>query len=120
MTDLKECALACASMMTFHNGTDSCVLDFRKISMWTDFFVISTVTSNSHLGAMARHTEEFMAQYDLYPMHKPGLSDDDSWCLLDYGNIIVHIMTKSARDFYELEKLWFEAEISEVKTPAPL
>ncbi len=117
-TDLKESAMACANMLTLHNAMGTCVLDFRKMSMWTDFFIICSATSNTHMKGLARHTDEFMAQKDLSLLRKPGFSDDENWCLMDYGDIVVHIMTQEAREFYELEKLWFEAEKSEIKLQA--
>jgi ribosome-associated protein len=90
-----------------HNGKDVVVLDLRKLNTWTDFFIIATVTSQTHVQGLLRHIREFAREKDLEILHRPGKAGPDTeWNLVDMGNIIVHLMSERARAFYELERLW--------------
>ena len=108
-----------------HNGAEVVVLDMRPLNFWTDFFVIATVTSNTHLQGLERHIRDFVRKEGLEILHrsrKPekivelhpldrnsGELRSDEWCLLDLGDIVVHLMTAQTRSFYELERLWSAA-----------
>ncbi len=116
--DSKEAAFGCAGALAGHNGTDTVVIDLRRMSTWTDFFVVTTCTSSTHLRALARHAEDYLGPHGYSTLRKPRPSDDESWCLLDFGDLVVHVMTGEARAFYELESLWFEAEKTSVAAPS--
>jgi ribosome-associated protein len=90
-----------------HNGKDVVVLDLRKLNIWTDFFIIATVTSHTHVQGLLRHIGEFAGEKDLEILRRPRKSGpDNEWNLVDMGNIVVHLMSERARSFYELERLW--------------
>jgi len=115
--ELEQAVLGCAGMLAAHNGGDTVVLDFRKLSTWTDFFIVTSATSSTHLKGLARQVEEYLAPLGFVPLRRPRLADDEQWCLIDFGDCIVHIMAAEARTFYELEKLWFQAEVTQVTPP---
>lgn len=115
--DVKDAAFGCAAALAEHNGGETVVLDLRRLSAWTDFFVIASATSSTHLRALSRHAEERLGQLGYAPLRRPRLSEDETWCLLDCGDIVVHVMTAEARAFYEIERLWFEAERSDIAPP---
>ena len=95
-----------------HNGGEVMVLDMRSLNFWTDFFVIATVTSNAHLQGLERHVKDFVAENELEILHRSRKPDtDDEWCLLDLGNIVIHLMTAKVRSFFELERLWSAAPL---------
>jgi ribosome-associated protein len=101
-------ARALGVLLYEHKGTDVIVLDLREMNAWTDFFVISTVSSNAHLDGLERHIKEFcheQAVEILRKSRKPATQDDE-WRLLDMGAIVVHLMSAKARSFYELERLY--------------
>ena len=115
--DGKTLALELAALLEDHKSTDVTVLDFRAASMWTDFFVIGTVTSSAHTGGLKRRIKEFAAEHCIVmPRKTPARlpktfpADGVEWDLTDMGNIVVHLMSKEARDFYDLERLWSAAE----------
>lgn len=108
--DLKQEVLACARVLSEHNGGETLVMDLRTLSTWTDFFVITSATSSTHLRGLLRHLEDHLAERGLAPLRRPRLAEDEEWCLLDMGDFVVHIMSVPARTFYELEKLWYGAE----------
>lgn len=111
--------MACARVLADHNGQDTLVLDLTELSLWTDFFVVTTATSSTHLAGLVRHLTEHLVEQGLEPSRKPRLADDEEWCLVDVGWFVVHVMSVRARTFYELEKLWFQAKAVAVAPSAP-
>ena len=92
-----------------HKGAEVIVLDIRDMNAWTDFFVIATVSSNTHMEGLDRHIKEFIRDRGLELIRRsprPGASRDDEWRILDMGTIVVHLMSGRARSFYELERLY--------------
>jgi ribosome-associated protein len=102
-------ALALAKVLADHSGTDVVVLDVAAQAGWTDCFVIATATSSAHLRGLARFVDEELAKLGLARLNRSSFSEDDEWLLIDLGIVVVHVMTEHARDFYELEKLWFQS-----------
>lgn len=91
-------------------------IDLRSLeNAVCDFFVICSGTSNTHVGALSKAAEE-EARKTLgeKPWHSEGFGNAE-WILLDYVNIVVHIFQEEARDFYNLEGLWADAVITEIK-----
>lgn len=117
-TDKKSTALEAAKILSSHNGQETIILDLRHLSVWTDFFLVTTATSSTHLRGLMRSILEESRGMQLETYRKPSLSEDDEWCLIDFGWLVVHIMSKGAREFYELEKLWFQAEKLEIDLPS--
>ncbi|MDR1443529.1 MAG: ribosome silencing factor [Treponema sp.] len=108
----RDAALALGALLQDHRALDVAVLDLRECNSWTDFFVIATVTSLSHLEGLERHIKEFCREQDLEILrHSPRSSHaaEDDWRLTDLGNVVVHLMSGRARNFYELERLWSAA-----------
>lgn len=114
MSDSKSLAFNIASILAEHKANDVTVLDLRGVAGWTDFFVIGTCTSSTHLRGLSRFVEDYLAQEKEKPLNKPTATEDESWLLHDLGDVIVHIMNQDARNFYELEKLWFKAQAFKV------
>lgn len=115
MSDSKSLAFNIASVLAEHKASDVVVMDLRGIAGWTDFFVIGTCTSSAHLRGLARFVDELLDQEKQKPLNKPVATEDESWLLQDLGDVIVHIMNKDARGFYELEKLWFKAPVFHIE-----
>ncbi len=89
-------------------GTDVLLIDLRKINNYLDYFVISTGNSFIHCTALAKEMRKFFTDNDITERSKARL--DTGWIALDYSEIVVHIFTQEMRDFYQLEKLWADAE----------
>ena len=89
-----------------HNGQNVSMLDLRAQRIWTDFFIIATVTSNTHMDGLDKHIKEFCRAGDIEIFGCSRKYTDDQWRLIDLGTVIIHLMTSSAREFYELERLW--------------
>jgi ribosome-associated protein len=80
-------------------------LDLRGKTLIADFFVICSGTSNIHIRAIADGIMEALEKLGHRQRALEGYSEA-SWILLDYGDVIAHIMSEDQRDFYKLERLW--------------
>ena len=80
-------------------------IDVTKISSLTDFMVIASGTSNRHIAAMSEHLLEGLKETNISGIKIEGQGGDD-WVLVDAGNVVIHLMSADAREFYDLECLW--------------
>jgi len=110
-------AVDIGKLLSDHSGGEVMVMDMRPLDFWTDFFVIATANSNTHLSGLERHIKEFARERELEILHRSRRPKDsaegnsDEWCLLDMGTIVVHLMSVKARSFFELERLWSAAPL---------
>ena len=86
-------------------AVDICQLDVRKLTDITDFMVIASGTSHRHVHAMAERVREAARQQQLRPIGIEGEAEND-WILIDYAEVVVHVMMPQVREFYSLERLW--------------
>ena len=90
-------------------GIDIKLLKIDRVSSLADYFLICTGTSNTHVKTLCDY-----AEFTLENLGEPLLGREghrgNSWELLDYGPIVVHVFTDEARKFYDLERLWADAE----------
>ena len=94
-------------------GQDIRVLDVRKVTDFTDFMVIVSGTSNRHVVSMAEKVREKLRDFGRKALGTEGEKPGD-WVLVDFGDVVVHIMRPQTRDFYNLEKLWSDGERADV------
>ncbi|MCL2180621.1 MAG: ribosome silencing factor [Treponema sp.] len=102
----ENCVTALSDLLRDHKGQDVCVLDLRKFNTWTDYFIIATVTSITHMDGLERHLKEYCRDNEIEIFGTSRKNPGDEWRLIDLGSIIIHLMTQSLREFYELERLW--------------
>lgn len=84
-------------------------LDISELTSLGDYFVICTCNSTTQVKACTDEVEEKMAEAGYTPSHKEGYHGG-TWVLIDYGDVIVHVMQRETRDFYALEKIWDDAK----------
>jgi len=89
------------------------IIDVRKITTLTDFFVICTSDSEPQSKAIHNHIKDELSDLGIKPWHSEGF-ENLKWVLLDYIDIVVHVFSKETRDFYEFERLWADAKITRV------
>jgi ribosome-associated protein len=94
-------------------AVDLVVLDLRKASGFTDFFVMASGTNTRQVRAIADGVMEALAEEGVKPAHVEGY-DRSEWILLDYFDFIVHVFAPETRVFYGLERLWGNADRIEV------
>lgn len=106
----RDAALALGRLLRDHKAGKVMVLDVSGVASWADYFIIATVTSSAHSSGLQRHVRESLKDLglELRPT-KRRIPDGDEWSLIDLGDIVVHLMTDTARAFYDLERLWFGA-----------
>ena len=101
--------MLCRDLAENRKAEDTVILDVRKISSITDYFVICTGTSEPHLRAIVDEiTEELEREHQLSPRGTDG-TINTSWVVLDFFDVIIHIMRKDVRELYNLEDLWGDA-----------
>jgi ribosome-associated protein len=91
-------------------ASDIVLLDVRSQTAMTDYFVICSGASDRQLGAIADGIEEGLGDDDPSLLSREG-DASSHWVLLDFGGVIVHVMSVPERDFYQLEKLWAKASL---------
>ena len=84
------------------------ILNIEELSTLTDFFIIATGTSTTHVQSLAENVEEKMEEAG-YPMHHKEGFRSGRWILLDYYDIVIHLFFEEEREFYNLERLWADA-----------
>ena len=106
----KEIAYAVTKALDEKKGMDIKLLKIDKVSSLADYFLICTGTSNTHVKTLCDY-----AEYTMEELGEPMLGREghrgNSWELLDFGSIVVHVFTEEARQFYALERLWGDAEV---------
>jgi ribosome-associated protein len=107
--DSKRLALLCRKLADNKKGENIVILDVREVSSVTDYFVIASGTSEPHLRAIVDEiTEKLKQDYNLRPNAVDG-TFQTAWIVLDYFDVIVHIMRADVRERYDLETLWGDA-----------
>ena len=114
MLSAKEVAYEVTKALDEKKGRDIKLLRINEVSSLADYFLICTGTSNTHVKTLCDY-----AEYTLDQLGEPMLGREghrgNSWELLDFGSIVVHVFTEEARQFYALERLWADAEAVDLK-----
>ena len=109
MRSAKEVALTVTKALDEKKGMDIKLLKIDKVSSLADYFLICTGTSNTHVKTLCDYAEFSMDQLGEPMLGREG-HRGNSWELLDYGSVVIHVFTDEARKFYDLERLWADAE----------
>ena len=109
----KEIAYAVTKALDEKKGMDIKLLKIDRVSTLADYFLICTGTSNTHVKTLCDY-----AEYTLEQLGEPMLGREghrgNAWELLDFGTIVIHVFTDEARKFYDLERLWADAETVDI------
>ena len=100
-----EQAKAIMSFLDAKKGIDIKLLHIEEVSSVADYFVVCTATSSTHVRALAGEVEYQMERRGVDAYHVEG-RDNNSWIVLDYCNVLVHIFNREAREFYNIDKLY--------------
>ena len=97
-------------------GENIVILDLRKVSSISDFFIVTTGNSAVHVKAIADEIKDKLKKEDtIRPWHVEGYTAQ-KWILLDYVDIVVHVFDEETRSYYSLEKLWDDAGFRRIET----
>jgi ribosome-associated protein len=128
LSENRSLAIALGKLLEEHKGGDVVVMDMKNLNFWTDYFIITTVTSNTHLMGLERHIKEFARDKGIEILRRSRKPDknagpgslissgsveppSDEWSLIDLGDIVIHLMSARTRSFFELERLWSAASL---------
>ncbi len=89
------------------------VLNIANISTVCDYFIICSGRSGTQVKAIAENVQEKLLEHGVKPKGREGLREE-AWILLDYGDVVIHVFREEERDFYNLERLWRDAEVVNV------
>ena len=106
----KEIAYAVTKALDAKKGMDIKLLRINDVSSLADYFLICTGTSNTHVRTLCDYAEYVMEELGEPMLGREG-HRGNSWELLDFGSVVVHVFTDEARKFYALERLWADAEV---------
>ena len=88
-------------------GQDIRVIDITGIADFADYMVVASGTSDTHVKALARNASTSLRQQGVKPLNEDG-ADVGEWVLVDFGDVVLHVMRPEVREYYDLEKLWDE------------
>lgn len=97
-----------ANALNEKKAMDLAAIKVEDLTVLTEYFLLSTATSSTHVRALADEVEFKLEQAGLAPHHIEGRAT--GWILLDYGSVIIHVMSREAREFYNLDKMWSDGE----------
>src|SRR3954454_22557817 len=107
--DSRKLALLCRELADNRKAEDIVILEVREVSSVTDYFVIASGTSEPHLRAIVDEIRDKLRDdYDLRPRAVDGMLHT-TWVVLDFFDVIVHVMRSDVRERYDLETLWGDA-----------
>jgi ribosome-associated protein len=101
-------AVAIAKAGLDKKAEDVTVLDVRGLTSYADYFVVMTADSERQASAIADHVEDAMKKLGVSKVSVEGY-ETGRWILVDYGDVVAHVMSKESRGFYDLEGLWADA-----------
>ncbi len=105
----KQIAYEVTKALDAKKGMDIKLLKIDRVSSLADYFLICTGTSNTHVKTLCDYAEYTLEQMGEKMLGREG-HRGNTWELLDYGTIVIHVFTDEARKFYDLERLWADAE----------
>ena len=103
--DQKDIAILAAKALDAKRAKDITVLKVEEMTVITDYMVIATGTSAPQVKALGETVEDELAKADVFARRREGVNDGH-WCVLDYGDVMVHVFHEQDREYYQLERLW--------------
>jgi ribosome-associated protein len=107
--EIQKLAQKAAQICQEYRANDVVLLDLRGVTDMADFFIVASGTSDTHVRSVGEHLAEEMKKVGFPVYHMEGATQG-RWVLLDFVDFVVHIFHPTLRDFYQLERLWSDAE----------
>ena len=107
--DSRGKALLIAQLAADKKASDVVVLDMEGLTSFTDFFVVCSGSSTTQVKAIADNIVETLKAKGVRSLGVEG-TKNAMWVLIDFGDVVVHVFEEETRAFYELEKLWLDAQ----------
>lgn len=107
-----------AELALTKKAQDVLIMDLRKLTAVADYFVVCSADSDVQIKAIIDAVEDGLDKSGIAVWHRE--TGSPNWALLDYVDIVLHVFHKQTRGFYNLEKLWGDAEIAHVEDKPPV
>ena len=104
-----EAAKIAVAALKDKQGTDITLLRTEELTVLADYFIICTANSTPHVRTLYDEVDKKLSEVGYNPIRREGLRNSN-WLLLDFGSLVVHIFQKETRAFYNLERLWSDAQ----------
>jgi len=115
--DTRKFANRIIELIFTKKGFDVKLIDLNGVTIIADYFIICSADSEIQVRAIADEIDKVLRKDGIKCYHKEGM-EALHWVLLDYFDVVVHIFKKETREYYNIEKLWGDATISEITDPA--
>ena len=109
-----ETVLKIARQLEKKEAIDTIVMDMSKTRLLTDYFIICTANSSVHMKSLRDDIVDYLNELGKQIIYYDR-GDGYDWILVDAGDVVIHIFTKNARQFYDIEHLWIDAERIDIK-----
>jgi ribosome-associated protein len=109
-TDTLNAAKKVRDALVGKKGDEVILLDVRKLSSVTDYYLIVTGRNSPHIKALIHEAEEALAKEGLKQHRRAGTSESE-WMVLDCMDLVIHVFSPTTRKYYELERLWSDAKV---------
>lgn len=110
----RELADQLAQYVLEKKAADVMIMDLKKLTSMTDYFVVCSVDSDVQAKAVVDHVTEELRRKKIKPWHSEGMMNYQ-WILVDFVDVVLHIFMPEKRKFYNLERLWGDAKIEEIQ-----
>ena len=107
-----------ASLTLTKKADDVLIMDLRRVTSVTDFFVVCSADTEVQIKAIVGAVEDALEKKGVEAWHREAGSPH--WVILDYVDVVLHVFHKNTRSFYSLERLWGDADITRVADKAPV
>jgi ribosome-associated protein len=114
-----ELAVLAAAAADDRSATDAVILEVADVLVVADLFLVVSVSNERQLGAVASAIEEALHGAGRRPLRREGVASS-GWVLLDFGDLVCHVLHSEQREFYALERLWADVPHRDVRTGAVL
>ncbi len=108
VTDSQRKSLLCVKAAVEKKAFDLVLLEMKKVTSFTDYFLLCSGKSDRQVQAIAQAIEEELEKEGIRPLGQEGKTEG-RWILMDYADVVVHIFLEPTRGFYDLEGLWIDA-----------
>ena len=113
----RKVALQVAQLALEKKASNVKLIDVRAVTAITDYFIIASGSSDTQVKAIADHVIAEMRKHDLAPWKTEGW-EAKQWIIIDFVDIVFHVFHESAREFYNLERLWADAPTESIQDAA--
>ena len=114
MNEERAKAEAIAKVLSDKKGMDVAVIDISPKASFADFFVLASGGSDRQVAALVESVEDLMEPQGVFPKSVEGRKTS-GWILMDYGDVVVNVMTPEMREKYNIERIWCDCELTEVE-----